>query len=253
MQLRLLTIPFSHYCEKARWALDLSGLPYVEEKHAPMFHYAYHRYYGAGPTVPALVTDQGVLSDSSDILEFVYRHGVNLYPRSHAAEVHSWEDRFDESLGPWSRVWAYANILPHPELLPQLLGTCPLHEQRLAKPFFGFFATQLRRIYGVRPGQDQKALGEITAIWDQTDRLLRDGRAYLVGETFSAADLALGALGGPLVLPPEYGFSFPPLEDLPEKMQERIRQFRETPTGKHILRIYRRHRHINKPSARAAG
>ena len=28
---QLVTIPFSHYCEKARWALDLAQIPYREK------------------------------------------------------------------------------------------------------------------------------------------------------------------------------------------------------------------------------
>lgn len=37
---KLLTIALSHYCDKARWALDLSPLrdSYVEEAHMPVFH-----------------------------------------------------------------------------------------------------------------------------------------------------------------------------------------------------------------------
>ena len=34
----LITIPLSHYCEKARWALDRVALPYREEPHAPLLH-----------------------------------------------------------------------------------------------------------------------------------------------------------------------------------------------------------------------
>ena len=33
----LITIPLSHYCEKARWALDRVALSYREEPHAPRF------------------------------------------------------------------------------------------------------------------------------------------------------------------------------------------------------------------------
>ena len=29
----LITIPISHFCEKARWALERAGLPYREERH----------------------------------------------------------------------------------------------------------------------------------------------------------------------------------------------------------------------------
>lgn len=35
---RFVTIGFSHYCEKARWALDLTTFPYHEESHLPPFH-----------------------------------------------------------------------------------------------------------------------------------------------------------------------------------------------------------------------
>ena len=39
----LITIPISHYCEKARWALDRARQPYVEVRHLPLFHWA-HRF-----------------------------------------------------------------------------------------------------------------------------------------------------------------------------------------------------------------
>ena len=35
---RLVTIPISHYCEKARWALDRAGLDYREERHVQGIH-----------------------------------------------------------------------------------------------------------------------------------------------------------------------------------------------------------------------
>jgi glutathione S-transferase len=50
--LRLLTIPISHYCEKARWALDRLGLPYVEERHLQVFHYLRSYPLSGGPNVP---------------------------------------------------------------------------------------------------------------------------------------------------------------------------------------------------------
>ena len=35
---RLITIPISHYCEKARWALDRAGIGYREERHVQIVH-----------------------------------------------------------------------------------------------------------------------------------------------------------------------------------------------------------------------
>ena len=38
MTATLVTIAFSHFCEKARWALDHAGVRYVEERYAPVAH-----------------------------------------------------------------------------------------------------------------------------------------------------------------------------------------------------------------------
>ena len=55
--LRLVTIPISHYCEKARWALDRAGMPYREERHVQGIHRlaarrAGGRDNGAGTVTP---------------------------------------------------------------------------------------------------------------------------------------------------------------------------------------------------------
>ena len=44
--LRLVTIPISHYCEKARWALDRAGIPYREERHVQGIHRIVARLVG---------------------------------------------------------------------------------------------------------------------------------------------------------------------------------------------------------------
>jgi glutathione S-transferase len=65
---RLICIPFSHYCEKARWALDRRGIAFVEEGHLPILHTRATRPAG-GRSTPLLVVDGGpTLTDSTDIL-----------------------------------------------------------------------------------------------------------------------------------------------------------------------------------------
>ena len=44
---RLITIPISHYCEKARWALDRAGLAYREERHVQGVHQVVSKRAGA--------------------------------------------------------------------------------------------------------------------------------------------------------------------------------------------------------------
>ena len=59
--LRLITIPISHFCEKARWALELADTPYREERHLQGIHWAHVWRAGRGWTAPVLVTPKGPL------------------------------------------------------------------------------------------------------------------------------------------------------------------------------------------------
>lgn len=38
LDLTLITISFSHFCERGRWALDLARLPYSEVRSLPLLH-----------------------------------------------------------------------------------------------------------------------------------------------------------------------------------------------------------------------
>jgi glutathione S-transferase len=55
---RLITIPISHYSEKARWAMDYLKIPFQEVAHMPPFHRGATKKY-QGTSVPVLVTDDG--------------------------------------------------------------------------------------------------------------------------------------------------------------------------------------------------
>src|SRR3982751_1009152 len=60
----LITVPLSHFCEKARWALDHAGVAYREEPHAPLLsRFATRR--GAGGSVPVLIHGDRLLIDST--------------------------------------------------------------------------------------------------------------------------------------------------------------------------------------------
>ena len=105
-----MTIPISHFCEKARWALDRAGLTYVEERHLQVIHVFAARRAGGGRTVPVFVTESGtVLADSTDILRWADAHVPNhlrLYPDGElGAQAAALETRLDDQLGPDGRLW----------------------------------------------------------------------------------------------------------------------------------------------------
>src|SRR6476660_3987756 len=62
----LVTIPISHFCEKARWALDRAGVAYEERPHVQVIHRFAARRAGGGSTVPVFVRSNGaVLTESA--------------------------------------------------------------------------------------------------------------------------------------------------------------------------------------------
>src|SRR5207248_9019436 len=106
--LRLITIPISHYCEKARWALERCGLPYREQRHVQGIHRIAARRAGGGQTVPVLVTAQGAIGESEQILMWADDRTPledRLFPSRPAAreEALALCRRFDEVLGPRGR------------------------------------------------------------------------------------------------------------------------------------------------------
>lgn len=118
----LYTIPLSHYCERARWALDWAAVPYREERHLQMFHRRPVRRAGGGHTVPVLRTASGTLADSAAIVAWADEHAPadrKLYPADHDAREHvlALERTFSEELGVETRRLAYFSFLPYGSLL----------------------------------------------------------------------------------------------------------------------------------------
>lgn len=68
---RLITMPHSHFCEKARWALDYCEVAYTEEPHLLILHRLHTQRVGGG-SVPVLVTDTTVFTTSAEIAAYAH-------------------------------------------------------------------------------------------------------------------------------------------------------------------------------------
>jgi glutathione S-transferase len=120
--LRLVTIPISHYCEKARWALERAGLAYREEPHVQGLHRIAARLAGGGRTVPVLVTPEGALGESVEILAWVDERTPpeqRLFPADphERRAVERVCRRLDEVLGPRGRRLMYTHMLAERDLM----------------------------------------------------------------------------------------------------------------------------------------
>jgi glutathione S-transferase len=239
---RLITIPVSHYCEKARWALDRAGIPYREERHLQGLHNFSTLREARSDEVPVLITATEKLRDSTDILKWVGQRTPGLYPNGGTAE--EWEEFFDRSLGPATRVWAYFHLLQETRLLMDTTRHHGLSRTHLALMpiLFPLIKRLIIAGYQVTEPNSVKAAEKIQAAFDRVGAKLGEGSPYLCGDQFSAADLTFAALAAPAVYPAEYGVKLPSLEELPLSMQSQVRSWRKHPAGIYALELYRKHR-----------
>ncbi|MEZ4448208.1 MAG: glutathione S-transferase family protein [Nannocystaceae bacterium] len=238
---RLVTISFSHYCEKARWGLDRAGVAFVEDGHLPFFHVIPAARVG-GRTVPILVTDDGVVPDSTDILRWADARAPadrRLYPEGHGEAALALEEGFDRDLGPHTRRWAYGFLLRQPRLIREICQVgAPAWERRTLPMVFPVARAVMRRVMKIDPPGVERSQGKIDRVFEQVEGLLADGRRYLVGDRFTAADLTFAALAAPVVYPPEYTIPFPPRDRFPAAIQATIEGWRSRPAGAFALRLF---------------
>jgi len=245
---RLITIPISHYCEKARWALDRAGLAYREERHVQLVHRVASRRAGGGGTVPVLVTADGVFAQSADILAYADRRsepGARLYPEDpeRRAEVVALERDFDADLGPQGRRWMYFHILPERDLgRAYNCAGVPAWERRAFPLMLGVMSGYVRHLFAIGPETGTEAAAAVQRTFDAVAARLDDGRRYLCGDAFTAADLAFAALAAPVLVPPEYGVPLPQPDELPRDMAAGVRAFRAHPAGAYACRLFREER-----------
>jgi glutathione S-transferase len=238
----LITIPLSHYCEKARWALDRVEFPYREEPHAPLWHLLATKRNDGG-SVPVLVQGDLRLTDSTAILLHADEvcGGNPLYPREAALrhEVQELEEYFDTKLGPHTRRWAYGHLLPHKKLLCSLWShqapRLEAHALPLTVPLTRYL---VRSTYKITPESALRSRDRVQEVFGEVDRRLSDGRRFLSGERFSAADLTFAALAAPVLFPRECRAVLPPLDDVPAPMRDEVLRLRATVAGAFALRLF---------------
>lgn len=246
---RLITFAVSHYCEKVRWALERLSIPFVEERHVPGFHWLFTRPIG-GKSVPVLVTQNEILTDSTDILHYLDTIALvnqRLYPAD--AKLHNQvaklEDLFDTQLGVSIRCWAYFYLFNYPKLMRKLwCEGVPRVENTLFPIVFPVMRNRAQRGYKITLESAASSLAQIKSIFEIVNKQLVDGRSYLVGNCFSAADLTFACLTAPILMPPEYGGKLPDLHELPDQIAEVHQELRETPAGEYVLRLFREQRSV---------
>lgn len=185
----LISLPFSPWSEQARWALEARGIAYTKQRYEPLIgEVGLRRTTGiwrGAVSVPAMLLEDEVLTDSWDIAKWAARHGdgPNLLPDE--AAVASWRERGQRGLSA-GRALSLARVVEDSDALRELTPK-PLRR-------FGGLSRALTRA-GVRRTQRKYGCkGELLAhdatlrsvLNELREALRREG--YVLGE-FSYADI----------------------------------------------------------------
>ena len=250
---RLISIGISHYCEKARWALQYCNIPFEEELHAPVGHVFATKPHG-GRSVPVLVHGKTVLTDSTPIVAWaVDKSGTgnsneSLIPLEPAlrAKALELEDLFDRKLGVATRAIAYYHWLDVPNLLlPIMIEKVGWLEACLIWLFFPLVRRTMKKHMKINSETTAKSLLVCDDMFDMVGKRLDGGKRFLVGDTFTVADLTFATLAAPLVCPDENVIMkrIAANRNFPHATREIIVKYRATPAGQFVLRLYREQRH----------
>ena len=243
----LYIFAISHYCEKARWALDYLGVDYRLQHLSPVSYIKFVRGLGMPDTsLPILVSGAQALQGSAQIIDWAEAHkgpaAASLELAIDRAEAREIERRLDDVAGVHLRRYYYSEaLLDRPHTVRPIFARDLCWHQRLV---LRLSWDKIRRYMirgmdlGVAQGLESRDIVEAELDW--LDNLLADRRAFLLGEQFSRVDLTAASLLSPLVLPPQHP-SYHDLQ-LPPGIAADLEAWRERPSLNWIRGLYQRYR-----------
>ena len=243
----LWQLQISHYVEKVRWALDYKRVPHIRQSLLPGLHaIKAKRLTGDTSTVPVLTLRGRSIGDSTRIIAALEERWPQppLYPedaalRRRALEL---EEFFDEQLGPYIRRAFYQELLPHPELVvPLFTEGRSLATRTLLRAVFPILRVAMRRRFEISSESATHSRAKIIAALDRLEREISPS-GYLVGDSFTVADLTAAALYYPVARSASFPCAMVADDDLPAPWREFLDSLAQRPGGRWIAEIYRQHR-----------
>jgi glutathione S-transferase len=176
-------------------------------------HQKLARKLSGGETLPVLELNGHAIGDSTRIIEALERRYPDnpLYPADPFTRrcALALEDFFDEELGPHTRLLAVHHMLPEPELM---LGafTPDLRGMRLrgARAIYPRIRARVAATFGIDDSSVALAYEKVRAAGRRFHAELQPS-GFLVGDSFSIADLTLASLLAPLAAPEQYQYPQP--------------------------------------------
>jgi glutathione S-transferase len=236
---RFVTFGISHYCEKARWALDWHGIAYEEINWPPGVHIILAKSCGAKQTsLPILLAGRTVIQGSGAIIDWADRQTRDPARRLTVVDARQIEQRADSVIGAHVRRLVYAGLLPrYPELA---------NAHRLAaNAKWPLSRRIMMRMHDITPDAAAESRSILESELDWLDSTLADNRRYLAGDRFSRADITVASLlvffARPQGMPTYWAMS------IPAALLADRERWRDRPVMRWVVAQYQAHR-ASKPA-----
>lgn len=244
----LYTIKISHFCDKVRWALELSNASFTEVPMIPLLHVGILKKNNilGSSTTPKFVTKDGKLIPSSgEILEYLYQNGEKwLYPNQESRDL---EKYFDKELSDSSRTIIYYYLFTAKDntFLKRSFqkGFGPEEVKFVEQKFETLMKPGMMKFMNINEKTTKESFERISKIFKKVEELLSDGRKYLANtDSISAADITFAALSYPIIMPFYMQDIFVDIKDMMsiQEYKEILENFRNTIPGKYILDLYQK-------------
>ena len=242
----LYVFTISHYCEKARWALEACGIDFVLRHTMIGAHRRIAKQLGARRgSVPYLHTDAGVVCGSAAIVDWCESHASPRpapWKQEDDGAARAIEKRLDDVAGVHVRRFYYSvALLKYPKLVrPIFSNGLPLWQRLAVTLGWKRIVPLMCQAMDLGEAQGRESRAALEAELDWLDGLLADGRSYLCGNTWSRADLAAASLLAPLVEPAEHPVAGQ--LQIPPEVRSAMEAWANRPSMRYVARMYVQHR-----------
>lgn len=240
---RLVTFGVSHFCEKARWALDWHKIDYEEISWPPGLHRILAKRCGAkSTTVPILLDGDTVIQGSGAIIDWADDEAGNSNKRLTHLDDLEVEQRADEVIGRHVRRLFYAETLPR---FPQYAKSPLFRNTSKTNRLIGDMMWPITRKIMMRElditrGAASESREILDVEFDWIDDKLGDGRPYLSGEKFSRADITVASLLA-IFARPEQMSVYHEMQ-IPDALAADRERWRDRPVMRWVVTQYQNHR-----------
>jgi len=214
----LYVFAISHYCEKARWALDFLRINYILEHLPPGIHRRVTKKLGTkSSSLPVLQVGNQIIQGSEDIITWAEFNkapetkSLNPDPGSAAnlefdLEGMEIEKRLDDILGVHIRRYYYSEaLLDYSQLVrPIFVRDLKPFQQKLTNVAWSMIRRIMIKGMDLGHSQGLESRQFLAQELDWLDQVLTDGRSFLNGDRFTRADITAASLLAPLVRPEEH-------------------------------------------------